>query len=83
MYISPSLHAFNEDYLEPRLEKLNTEKKNLILVGDFNINLLNYDCNNDTNDFLNIIQSNSLIPLILKPARLTAKISLINQTLIL
>ena len=36
---------FMEDYLVPLLEKLAKEKKETILMGDFNINILN--CNSD------------------------------------
>lgn len=42
-------------------------------MGDFNLNLLNYDSNEDTNNFLNLVQSHSLIPLILKLTRLTSR----------
>ena len=44
LYRHPSMNTktFNNDYLEPLLEKLNLEKKNILLMGDFNINLLQY-----------------------------------------
>ena len=38
-----SVSEFTEDYLVPLLEKLAKEKKETILMGDFNINILN--CN--------------------------------------
>ena len=38
-----SVSEFTEDYLVPLLEKLAKEKKETILMGDFNINMLN--CN--------------------------------------
>ena len=34
------------------LEKLLTEKKELILMGDYNINILNCDVDNQTGDFV-------------------------------
>ena len=40
-----SVIEFMEDYLVPLLEKLAKEKKETILMGDFNINILN--CNSD------------------------------------
>ena len=39
------LFEFMKDYLVPLLEKLAKEKKETILMGDFNINILN--CNSD------------------------------------
>ena len=67
------IDEFNTFYLTPLLEKISSEKKKVILMGDFNINLLNYDSQNETNDFLNLMQSNSLIPLVLKPTRITTR----------
>ena len=62
---------FMEDYLSKTLETLSFENKHLILLGDFNINLLNYDTDHNTNDFLDLLTSNSLLPLILRPTRIT------------
>ena len=42
----------------------------LILCGDFNIDLLNDDCNNSTL-FLNTMYSLSLLSIIIKPTRIT------------
>ena len=66
---------FNDDYFSKLLEHLNKkkQKKNITLMGDFNINLLHYDKNNDTNNFLNLVYSASLIPHIVKPTRITTK----------
>ena len=68
-----SISEFNDEYLNPLLNNLSNEKKGLILMGDFNINLLNYENCSNVNDFLNAIHSHSLIPHILKPTRITAK----------
>ena len=38
-------HDFTENYILPLMDKLSREKKGILIVGDFNINLLNY--NND------------------------------------
>ena len=40
-------------------------------MGDLNINLLNYDSNAATNEFLNFMVSQYLLPHILHPARIT------------
>ena len=51
--------------------KANNENRHLILLGDFNINLLNFESHNKTNIFLDDIISNGVIPLITKPTRIT------------
>ena len=38
-------HDFTENYILPLMDKLSREKKGILIMGDFNINLLNY--NND------------------------------------
>ena len=43
-----------------------------MLIGDYNVNLLSYNEHNQTNEFLDSLTSNSLIPLILQPARITS-----------
>ena len=43
-----NLNEFNEFYLNNLLDQ-----KTVFLVGDFNINLLNYDQDTSTNEFLN------------------------------
>ena len=48
-----------EDYLVPILLKLAKEKKETILMGDFNINILNCNSNRDTSSFIDTIYSNS------------------------
>ena len=68
-----SIEEFNNYYFNEVLEKLTFENKNIILMGDFNIDLMNYNTHNETNDFLNLIFTNSLVPCILKPSRLTTK----------
>ena len=41
------------DHLNQMLEKVSKEQKQIFLYGDFNINLLNYNIHQPTNDFLN------------------------------
>ena len=57
-----SISEFNDTHLERILEKKLFENKNIILMVDFNINLMNCDNNKETNDFLDLITSNSLVP---------------------
>ena len=60
------------NHLNQMLEKVSKEQKQIFLLGDFNINLLNYNVHQPTNDFLDSLASNSIIPYILQPTRLTS-----------
>ena len=55
------------------LSCLHTERKLVYLIGDFNINLLNADKHADTQDFADLMFSQSLIPHITKPTRVTSR----------
>ena len=66
------LTDFNCNYLNQLLENISKEKKYIFLLGDFNVNLLNYNEHNQTNGFLDSLTSNSFIPLMLKPTRITS-----------
>lgn len=55
-------------------ERINHENKDVYLMGDFNIDLLNSD-NNYYNTFVNILQANSFIGAIDKPTRMTENTS--------
>ena len=46
------------------LEKVSKKQKQIILLGDFNINLLNYNVHQPANDFLDFLASYSIIPYI-------------------
>ena len=54
------------------LDKIWKEQKQTFLPGDFNINLLNYNEHQPTNEFLDSLASNSIILYILQPTRLTS-----------
>ena len=63
---------FNKNYLNPVLDKLSKESKQVFLLGDFNIDLLNYNDHQPTNEFLDSLASNSFSRYILQPTRLTS-----------
>ena len=76
VYHHPSMDAnqFSEHYLSILNEKLLLEKnKEIILMGDFNINLLRYNEDHNSTDFLDQIYSCSLIPRITSPTRVTPR----------
>ena len=58
------------NYLTQTFEIVSKEQR-LPLLGNFNINLLNYNDHQPTNDFLDSLASNSFIPYILHPTRIT------------
>ena len=66
------LHDFNTNYLNSLLDKVSKEQKSVFLLGDFNVNLLNYNNHNPTNEFLDSLASNSFLPYILQPTKLTS-----------
>ena len=50
------------NHLNHMLEKVSKEQKQIFLLKDFNINLLNYNVHHPTNDFLDSLASNCIIP---------------------
>ena len=59
---------FLDNHLLPLLEKLSNEKKQILIMGDCNINLLNYDDKNTAN-FPDTMFSYSYLPFINTPTR--------------
>ena len=55
------------------LEKLSNENKTVVLMGDFNIDILKYGSNIDSSTFLYIMYSSFLLPYISSPSRLTTR----------
>ena len=66
------LTDFNCNYLNKVLENISKELKSVLLLGDFNVDLLNYNEHKQTNEFLDSLASNSFIPLILQPTTITS-----------
>ena len=64
------------DYLESTFSKVNQQKYQVFLyqvflLGDFSIDLLQYESHSYTNDFLSTMISNSFLPFIHQPTRAT------------
>ena len=66
------IKKFN-NYIDNIMQKISKENKLLSIMGDFNVNLLNYESHNDTNDFINTMISHHFLPHILHvhPTRVT------------
>ena len=58
-----------QEYFDATLEKLSASNKSIIVMGDFNVNLLAVETCNYAHNFLLSLQSFSLIPTIDKPTR--------------
>ena len=56
-HTSVDLTDFNSNYLNSLLEKVSNEQKSVFLLGDFNVNLLNYNVHNPTNKYLDSLAS--------------------------
>ena len=65
-----NLDVFVNKLLEIQAHIAN-ENKTAYLMGDYNINLLNFGTHNKTNDFLNDVLSQGFLPYIMKPTRIT------------
>ena len=72
IYHHPSLELseFNNHFLSVLLEKISKEKKMVVLLGDFNADLLKYDHNDDVADFLDAMYSKLLLPNISSPTQI-------------
>ena len=66
------VREFTNDFINLLLEKLATEKKEVILMGDYNINILNCNSDNETSDFINTMYSSCFYPTINTPTWITA-----------
>ena len=64
------LNEFNDYCINNLLNKLSKENKTVFLLGDFNIDLLNYSQHSLTNEFLGSLSSHMLLSLIVKPTRI-------------
>ena len=72
-HLSNDTTDFNRNYLNTLLDKISKEQKHIFLLGDFNMNFLSYNEYRPTNNFLDSLASNSLLPYILQPTRLTGQ----------
>ena len=60
-YPSTDVTGFNCNYLNNLLENISKQQKSIFLRGDFNVNLLNYNEHNQTNEFLDSLVPNKII----------------------
>ena len=63
---------FNDVYLHKLLQNFENENKQIVLMGDFNIDMSKYDKNKDSATFLDSMYSKLLLPYITAPSRITS-----------
>ena len=66
------INEFNV-YYKKLLAKILHERKRVVFLGDFNIDLLNSNSNDDIEHFLTSNLSSSITPLITRPSHITPK----------
>ena len=72
VYRAPSYDSVSfVENLEHQLQILSRENKEIYLMGDFNINLMNYDTDRSVKDFVDFMYSFGLFSLVNKPTRIT------------
>jgi hypothetical protein len=59
--------------LQDTLTLIANEHKEIVHIGDYNLNLLHYDTHQPTSDFIDLNFTQTLFPLINKPTRITDK----------
>ena len=84
VYKHPNMNVSGFNFLiNQPLDKISEEQKQIFLLGDFNINLLNYNEHQPTNEFLDSLAPNSIIPYILQPTRLTSYSKTLTDNIVL
>ena len=76
IYKHPTLNNqdFIDSYILPLLEKLSYENKQVMVMGNFNMNLLSYNTNKRIAQFLDELYTNSFIPYINLPTKITNQV---------
>ena len=64
-HLTMDLNKFNNNYVNKLLDNITRENKATFLLGDLNIELLKYESHASTNEFLDSLSSNMILPYIL------------------
>ena len=59
------------EYIEHFLSKIDNNKYQIFIMCDYNIDILQYKHSSLSNDFINMMISNSFLPYVLQPTRVT------------
>ena len=66
-HLQHKVNDFTKNHLLSLLDQLCNENKDIMIIGDFNINLFNYNDDKNTVTFLNTMFSQSFLPYIKTP----------------
>ena len=66
-HLQHKVNDFTKNHLLSLLDQLSNENKDIMIIGDFNINLINYNDDKNTVTFLNTMFSQSFLPYIKTP----------------
>ena len=58
---------FTNNHMVPLLDKLSSENKNIMIMGDFDVNFINCNDDKNTSNFLDAMLSLSFLPFITTP----------------
>ena len=73
IYKHPHVDIDNsKNYISPFLQQVSKENKRVVLLGDFNVNLLNFNDVDSVKNFVDTLESSFLLPSISLPTRVTA-----------
>ena len=64
------VNEFNDYYLNELLHKLSSENKSVILLGEFNVDLIKYDNHHLSNEFVDSLSSHLFLPHVTEPTRI-------------
>ena len=83
LYRHPSmeLSEFNNYYLSNLLDNVSGKNKTVVLLGDFNADLLKYDKDCNVSDFLDIMYSNLLLRHIASPTPVTINLETLTDNI--
>ena len=70
-YLPPKRNKLFKDFCKDFLNKQEISNKAAFLLGDFNLNALDYDTNEVVKNLFNLVFQNEFLPLIRKPTRIT------------
>ena len=64
------VNNFTDHHITSLLDKLSNTNRDIVIMGDFNINLINYNDEKHTGNFLGTMFSQSFLPYITTPTRI-------------
>ena len=61
-YSKHEVNEFTNNHIMSLLDKLSNENKDIVIMGDFNINLINYNNDKHSGHFFDTMLSQSFLP---------------------